>query len=453
MLNNVQDNLAEVIKHSWCVGCGACTAVDPDLKLELDPVKLMYEPSGPSGPEAAKVCPAINVDYALLQSTIFPDLQVTEYGVVDSVILAQSTNIARNLNASSGGIVKEILRHALENGLVDAVIALKHVNGLKFSPSRLTAVEEIDVLPGSIYHNLDQSKVFQILKKHPGRYALVAIPCQLEGIFKYIADFEPELFDRVKLTVGLLCGWQYSHHAIEAMGFFERFDTQRIVNIAYRGGGPVGKLRFFLDDGKMRSVSRRINFSYQVAFDRHFNIPRCHLCINHSNFLADIVVGDAWLPSTVMTQTGISLLIIRRPSMKKLIDELTDNHMIVKADVTAEEIRESQTDRVIFGNFAYAYADFLEKQRIPHPNLLGPNRRRAKMVSQQEVLHFHNELHIKLNLQRNRRYRQLWWRKATIEAPHLLKRYLTWFAVRILRLKSLTGKRQEVSKFQLKGFR
>ena len=54
------------------------------------------------------------------------------------------------------------------------------------------------------------------------------------------------------------------------------------------------------------AVSRRVDFGYQVAFDRLFNTPRCHLCVNHSNFLADIVVGDAWLPSTVFTKTGVS---------------------------------------------------------------------------------------------------------------------------------------------------
>jgi hypothetical protein len=33
--------------------------------------------------------------------------------------------------------------------------------------------------------------------------------------------------------------------------------------------------------------------------------------VNHSNYLADIVVGDAWLPSTVASTTGVSLLVCR----------------------------------------------------------------------------------------------------------------------------------------------
>ena len=93
-------------------------------------------------------------------------------------------------------------------------------------------------------------------------------------------------------------------------------DFDEITDISYRGGGPVGKLRIDTGEGKV-AVSRRVDFGYQVAFDRHFNTPRCHLCINHRNFLADIVVGDAWLPSTVMTKTGISLLISRTPAARR----------------------------------------------------------------------------------------------------------------------------------------
>ena len=32
---------------------------------------------------------------------------------------------------------------------------------------------------------------------------------------------EPHLKDRIATTIGLLCGWQYSHHAIRAISEFE----------------------------------------------------------------------------------------------------------------------------------------------------------------------------------------------------------------------------------------
>jgi coenzyme F420 hydrogenase subunit beta len=450
---NVTHDLSGVLASDLCIGCGACVFADPSLELQLDPVKLIYEPSHAGNAAAASVCPAVGVDYRGLQERLFPGAEQTPYGVVHSVVLAQSTDEQRNLRASSGGLIKELLIALLERDDVDGVIALGHVQGLEFEPRLLTAVDEVDRLPGSIYHNLPKHRVLELLREHEGRFVLVGIPCELEGIFQYIHTLEPRLAERVATTVGLLCGWQYSHHALKAICEFKGIEFDAITDVSYRGGGPVGKLRIRTADGRTTSASRRVDFGYQVAFDRTFNTPRCHLCVNHSNFLADIVVGDAWLPSTVATRTGISLVINRTADADALLRELEAAGRVVCNDVTVEEIKESQKRRVAFGDFAYAYADYLDELGVHRPILDGPNRAAATLVDRDEVVSFHRELTTKLALQRQGRYRYLSWRKATKELPRFLARYWEWFTVRILRIKSLTGERREIPREELSRFR
>ena len=445
-------DLQGVIDASMCIGCGACVFVDPTLKLEMNPTKLIYEPSHASNAEAAAVCPAVQVDFAKLQSEIFPGAEQTPYGVVHSVMLAQSTNYERNLKASSGGLVKELLLHYLERDDVDGALALGHVGGLDFQTRLVTRAEEVDQLPGSIYHNLEHSRALRLLHELDGRFVLVAIPCQLEGIYNYIFQRAPELKAKIHTTIGLLCGWQYSHHALRAIAQFKGIDFEQITGISFRGGGPVGRLRIWTGD-KVHAVGRRVDFDYQVAFDRSFNTPRCHTCINHSNYLADIVVGDAWLPSTVATRTGISLLICRTQATDEAVRSLADKGAIRIADVTTAEIMESQKRRVVFGDFAYAYAAYLDEIGVHHPDMVGPNRPAANLVPRREVAKFHRELNRKLALQWARRYRYLKLRKATVELPRHVKRYLDWFLVRVLRIKSLTGQRKEVPRDQLRDFR
>lgn len=447
------NGLLDVIEQEWCIGCGACVHADPSLRLEFDAGSLMYRPSDEGNDAAVAVCPAVEVDYAAMQEFVFGSVESDAYGVVDSVLLAQSTNHDRNVAASSGGLIKEVLRRLLSRDDIAGAIALSHVEGLVFEPTLITTPDGADTLPGSIYHNLDQSRALTLLKETDGRLVLVGIPCVLEGIFKYISHVQPELRDKIAFTIGLLCGWQYTHHSIEAMGQYLGYESEDIVDVAYRGGGPVGKYRVQLSDGSERSASRRVDFSYQVAFDRHFNTRRCHVCVNHSNFLADLVVGDAWLPSTLMTRTGISLLIARTPEARREIDGLAAEGAVVTAEVSKEEIRESQTDRVIFGEFAYAYADYLREESIPTPRLEGPNRSAGIRAPLKELQSFHKEYLVKTNLQRQRQYRRLWWRKATKGAPQLAGRYWRWFTVRVLRIKSLRGERQEVSRAQLSDFR
>lgn len=449
---HVKGDLSGVIAESLCIGCGACAVVDPTVELRLDPRKLIFEPSHPSNGAAAAVCPAVQVDFAGLQRELFPGRDPDEYGVVHSVMLAQSTDEQRNLKASSGGLIKELLLHHLAQPDIDGVIALAHVSGLDFQPTLLTRPEQVDELPGSIYHNLAQPRAIELLRENEGRFVLVAIPCQLEGIWQYVRTHEPHLRARIATTVGLLCGWQYSHHAIRAISQFEGVDPDAITDISYRGGGPVGKLRI-TTPAKSVAVSRRVSFGYQVAFDRSFNTPRCHLCINHSNFLADIVVGDAWLPSTVMTKTGISLLINRTEAADRTIRTLAEAGRLTFSEVTKAEIEESQTRRVLFGDFAYAYAEHLDALGRHRPDMVGPNRAVARLSDEREVASFRRELERKLELQWAGRYRYLWGRKATKELRRFVMRYVDWFLVRVVRIKSLLGRRHEVPKEKISKFR
>jgi len=450
---NVTTDLSGVIASGMCIGCGACEMADSSVRVSLNPKKLIFEPETPGSQAAADVCPAVAVDYEGLQKYLFPDSAIGAYGVVRSVHLSQSTNSARNIAASSGGLIKEVLRNVLSSGDIDGVIALDHVTGIDFAARLVTTPEDVDTLPGSIYHNLKQTPALQILRDTPGRFALVAIPCQLEGMYSWIRAQAPELRDKIVLTVGLLCGWQYSHHSINAMGKYLGYDPANISDISYRGGGPVGKLTVTTTDGEVYTASRRVDFGYQVAFDRHFNTNRCHVCINHSNFLADLVVGDAWLPSTVFTKTGVSLVVCRTEFAESVLRRLVDNGSCVSIEVGEDEIRESQTDRVIFGEFAYAYAAFLQNLGLHTPRLIGPNHGFGTVKHERHVALFHRELVRKQTLMAAKRYRYMKWRKGTRELRGYIMRYVRWFLVRILRVKSLSGQRKEISKDRFSGFR
>jgi coenzyme F420-reducing hydrogenase beta subunit len=363
---------------------------------------------------------------------LFPGEEVTPYGVVDAVLLAQSTDFDRNFNASSGGLIKELLIELLQRPDVDGAIALDHVDGLEFAGRLLTDPSEVDALPGSIYHNVVQTPSAQLLRENPGRYVLVAIPCQLEGLYNYIRRYEPQLRERIHTTIGLLCGWQYSHHSVNAIASYLGIDASLIANISYRGEGPIGRLSIVTRDGSRHAVSRRLSYAYQVAFDRHMNTPRCHLCINHGNFLADIVVGDAWLPNTLRSKSGVSLVVCRRPETTELVQALERNGRIVTVPATHDEIRLSQKDSIAHGDFAYAYGEYLDEIGVHRPRMEGPNRSRANLAPRREVERFHRELLRKQRLMRRRRYRLLWFRKGTVEFRRYASRYLNWFRSRVV---------------------
>ena len=174
--------------------------------------------------------------------------------------------------------------------------------------------------------------------------------------------------------------------------------------------------------------------------------------MNHSNYLADIVVGDAWLPSTVSSSTGVSLLVCRTEATDVAVRALGAKERVKVVEVSTAEVEESQKRQVVFGDFAYAYSDYLDEIGVHHPDMVAPNRPAAKLADRADVAKFHKELTKKLALQRAGQYRYLRVRKATVELPRHLAKYLDWFFVRILRIKSLTGRRKEVPRAQLREF-
>ena len=433
-----------------CIACGACAVADPSLSLTMDPDSMLYRPDGAGNADAADVCPAIEVDFPLLETEVFGE-EGGPYGVIDDVFLAQSTTRERNVNASSGGLIKEMLLDYLARDDVDGIIALTEVEGLEFRPEMITGLDQVDTLPGSVYHNIPLTRALELLEANEGRFVIVAIPCQLEGLYNYVTKKAPHLMERIHTTVGLLCGWTYSHHALKAICAFKGLDYDDLQEVSYRGGGPIGKLRL-RDSAKEVAVNRRVDFSYQVAFDRSFNAPRCHTCIDHHNMLADVVVGDAWLPSTLTTRTGISLLICRSPETTQTVKRLSSQGKLRLAEASVEEIKESQTRRVVFGDFAYAYADYRRELGLHTPQMAGGNKAVTKPSARGEVEKFHRENERKRDLQRQGRYQRLRIRKATVELRRYLWRYIRWFGVRVLKVKSLMGVREEVSSEALADF-
>ena len=403
-------DLTPVLSGRWCIGCGACTAADSNLSLELSTANRIYEPDGAGNDAAHAVCPAVKVDYAGLHAWRFPGREVSAHGVVDSVLLAQSVDRDRNLKASSGGLIKELLLGLLARPDIDGAIVLAAQGGIAFAPVLVRDAAAIDALPGSIYHSVPYGDTFKLLRENAGRFVVVGIPCQLEGLYSYIRQQAPELAPRVAFTVGIICGWLYTHRALDAMRAFKGVDSP-ITAIAYRGDGPVGPLAIDCEDGTRLRVNRRTDLDYMVAFDRSFNINRCHVCVNHVNWLADIAVGDAWLARTAATTSGVSIVIARSAQGTALLDALAADGRLRTAPASVEDIVESQSRGLVFGDAAYAYRDVLRAQGRFVPDLEGPNRARAELAPLASVAAFDRELAIKARLQAAGAYRQLWLRK------------------------------------------
>ncbi len=443
-------NLGAVISSGLCIACGACSSIDPSISLEFDLSRQIFRPNTSGNDRAAAVCPSVKVDYDQLHRLRFHTEIPGPLGLINSVHLAQSTNECRNKRASSGGLIKEAAIHLLSSGVVDGIISIRHDKGLNYCATIVRNTTEIDKLPGSIYHNIDLSPALRLLEENDERLAMIGIPCQLEGMYKYIYENRPHLKEKIVFTIGLLCAWQYTQHSISAICKYVGINREDIKEVIYRGEDKIGPLRVKLKSGVEKRLNRRANLHYQVAFDRFFNTPRCHICLNHLNFFADLVVGDCWLNSTRFSRYGISLAIARTPNSTSLLNELEREGRLTLHPVTEKEILESEGRSLVYGDAARSHAEALQLDGQYVPNFSGLDWKSKEELNISEARKFIDEMKVRSDLQLGGEYWLLWWRKIYKDGFRLSSRYLSWFFRHALQMNRFMGGACEYSNGELR---
>lgn len=360
-------NISIITDNDFCISCGACEPACPYDTIEISFVakKGAFEPEvtdsakcvGCFDKPCLRVCPSYEVDYGACYKW---DRAGSAIGPLVSVYTGQSTNTERNLEASSGGVIKSLSAYLLEKGFVDGVVALVHINGLQYEPRLITSVSDIDATPGSVYHNTTFLQSIEILRKNEGRFLVVGIPCQITGILNHINRNESELRSKIFGIVGLICGWMFSYHTLWSFASYNGIRPEEIKGISYRGEGKVGDLVIETSSGRERFTRRpklahgRHYLNYRTSFGRTLNMKRCHYCVEHLNFGADLSVGDAWLKRFSGDSLGTSILITRSQRFDGIIRSMEQDGWLSLEPGSVADVEESQSPDLAYGVTARA---------------------------------------------------------------------------------------------------
>lgn len=196
---------------------------------------------------------------------------------------------------ASGGIVSAILIALLRHGMVDGVV----VSRIEAKEGHIQPVTEIVSTPEDVYRFAGSSyidtpvlDVVNVLEAQSGRYAVVALPCQVRTLQNWLKR-KPELRDRIYAIISLFCRGtvrpEFYDDYLNRVGVSpEGVDTIKVSRSYVRGTVTV----LNKDSSAHEIPFMRLNSYRQAGIHAK---ALCGWCYEHTGNQADISVGDIFM--------------------------------------------------------------------------------------------------------------------------------------------------------------
>jgi coenzyme F420 hydrogenase subunit beta len=337
--------IQEVVDKNLCLGCGICT-YDPNIESmdysfkkglnipKLDP-KKDYE-------LASKLCPAKGYSIFSDAEELYSSGKYSlELGFVDKLYVGHSYSPKVLKNATSGGIMTQILIYILENKIVDKVAVTKFIytdQGPRTKTFLTNIVDEILESQGSKYCPVDISSFLDECKNFDGKIAYVGTPCQIAGL-RQIQKIDPILKQKLTLTIANFCGGFKNHNNIRKLAERHSVDYKKISFFRFRGGGQPGSLLMKDSNNDFFEMP----YPNYVGYTGYSKMLRCHLCVDATGELADIACGDAWLDKYITDNKTWSIILTRSDFATKIIEKMKSSNYIYLEFISPEDVFKSQS--------------------------------------------------------------------------------------------------------------
>ncbi len=313
-----------------------------------------------------RVCPGEEVNFKQLSQnhTKQPD-NVLLGNYVDCYV-GYSTDCTVRFNASSGGVISQLLISALEAGLIDGTLITRMDKNKPLKPEPFIARTRQEILDAakSKYCPVPLNIAFKQVLSADGQYAYVGLPCHIHGLRK-AQQLNEKLRKRIILTIGIFCSHNDSFGSTRYMLNRLKVPPFDVAAINYRGQGWPGVFSV------IRKSGVTISCSYPDWIRVHeycfFTPDRCLLCCDHTAELADLSVGDSWLPEFYKDRSGTSIFISRNNIGEKFLQLAQEKGQIKYSSINSKSVVKSQGN-VRFKKNGFSVRSFIfrtQKKSVP----------------------------------------------------------------------------------------
>lgn len=333
-----------ILTHDLCTRCGTCIGACPEQALSIggDLYPALKESACTACGLCGETCPGGRVDYGVLTERTFghrddPD---TFDGIVRKTLVGYCTDAGIREGGAGGGLVTALCWDLLKHGDVDGCIVARMKPGRPWEGEAFIArtYDDLRSSQGSKYTIIPTNAVFQDVRSTPGRYAYVALPCQVHG-FRLLAEHDPVLRERITCVIGLFCGGSLEPTLVLELLAARGIRREDIADFQFRGGAWPGKMRAILKNGDVRDLhySNYKDGAYNY-FTSLYMPARCQTCLDGSGLFADVSISDAWTrdASGNYRFEAQSRILARTPRGEFVVQQAMDRGSVVAEDVTRD---------------------------------------------------------------------------------------------------------------------
>jgi coenzyme F420 hydrogenase subunit beta len=339
-----RDLKREVWDSQKCFGCGACTSC-PVKAIHFGDREMpaYYEPCVHCG-VCYNVCPVTMTREKReeLQEKLFEEPR----GIVGSYrerYFARSTDFNIIKKSQDFGVVTTILRHILEEKIVDCVIVIS--SDENYRPFAVIARSFTD-LQKSMKIKYLWYPVLRDLRKAVfdptiESIAIIGVPCVIMGARRLEECVLKKYRRKIKFNLALFC-WEILRQQLLPHLLFahEKINAQSLYKIDVKKN-----MRVELKDGS--------EYEFDLADVKPFVRRGCHFCGDFTGEYADISVGKAGSPKNYNT------VIVRTELGAKIFQQVREKKRIETVSLTGDDVFPLEKKLKIFG-----YAESLSERKF-----------------------------------------------------------------------------------------
>ncbi|MEN8233089.1 MAG: Coenzyme F420 hydrogenase/dehydrogenase, beta subunit C-terminal domain [Thermodesulfobacteriota bacterium] len=293
-----EDLIHRVVEPGLCTRCGICAGICPAgvIRMGMDKYPVLKGDCVKCG-FCVRSCPGAEVDFPFLSRQVFHRDYVPDnlQGHVENLFVAHSTDERIRTTGTSGGLVTALLVDLLKSKVIDgAVVAgFDPDDPCTMKGILATTTEEVIDAAQSKYCLTASMDALQTIRRKKGRYAVVGLPCQVQGLRK-LMTVDPSLAKKIFCIFGLYCHCNMEPHVHLDVLRNCGIKQDDISRFDFRGGGWPGGFHVVDRAGKGTALHSTLYTTILNVLFKIYGAPRCYLCVDALSEYADISFGDFW---------------------------------------------------------------------------------------------------------------------------------------------------------------